>query len=94
MVNILIERNDPKREELFPLLGPIPGARLIFDLNVHILQTSCAMPLPLLDYIEKREQLNIWPTEKGILEKKSISQKKNQKSIDGKPTNIIEKDSE
>lgn len=87
----VIHKNDPKWDELLPLFSSIPGARQVFDLAVDLVQTSCGMAVPFFDYVEERELLNNWATKKGKEGLKEYWQQKNQVSIDGKPTNILSK---
>jgi hypothetical protein len=89
----VIHTNDAQWNELYPLLSPIPGARQIFDLDVELVQTSCGMAVPLYDYVGDRELLKEWASNKGDSGIKDYWQEKNQVSIDGKPTFIMEKGS-
>ncbi len=75
----------------FLYFPPIPGARQIFDLTVDLVQISCGKAVPFFDYVEERESLTDWATKQGEKGLKDYWQKKNQKSIDGKPTNIMDK---
>ncbi len=87
----VIHKNDPEWEELFTLFDPLPGARQMFDLSVDLVQTSCGMAVPFFDYIGEREQLNDWATNKGEQGIREYWSEKNQISLDGKPTHIVEK---
>jgi len=87
----VIHRNDPEWKNTIALFRPLPGARQIFDLAVDLVQTSCGMGVPLYDYAGEREQLNEWANKKGEKGIKEYWKAKNQESIDGKPTRIIEK---
>ena len=68
-----------------------PGARQIFDLKVDLVQTSCGMAVPYLDYVGERTQLNAWAEKKGQSGIRDYWQKKDQTSIDGKATGILDK---
>jgi len=87
----VVHKNDPEWEELFSLFKPIAGARQIFDLTVDLVQTSCGMAVPFFDYAEEREQLKNWAIKQGEEGLKEYWQKNNQKSLDGKATNIMRK---
>jgi len=87
----VIHQHDPQWHDMVSLFKPLPGARQIFDLTVDLVQTSCGMAVPCYDYVEEREQLNAWATKKGIAGIKEYWEEKNQASLDGNPTNIIEK---
>ena len=86
-----VHKNDPEWDELFALFNPIPGARQVFDLNVDLVQTSCGMAVPYYDYVEDRDQLNDWAVKKGEDGLVYYWEEKNQRSFDGLPTNILEK---
>ena len=87
----VIHKNDPEWDQLFSLFNPISGARQIFDLSIDLVQTSCGMAVPYYEYVNEREQLNNWANKIGDKGIKKYWQEKNQVSIDGKPTNIINK---
>jgi len=87
----VIHKNDSEWDELFSQFNPIPGARQIFDLNVDLVQTSCGMAVPFFDYVEEREQLNEMTIKMGEDTVEEFWRQKNQFSIDGKPSNIVDK---
>ena len=87
----VIHKSDPEWKDMITLFRPLPGARQIFDLAVDLVQTSCGMGVPLYDYAGEREQLNEWANKKGEKGIKEYWKQKNQESIDGKPTRILEK---
>ncbi len=84
----VIHKNDPQWEVFYPMFKRIPGARQIFDISLDLIQTSCGMSIPYMDYIGEREQLNDWALKKGELGMEEYWLKNNQTSLDGKPTNI------
>ncbi|WLQ16542.1 pyridoxamine 5'-phosphate oxidase family protein [Hahella aquimaris] len=87
----VIHRNDAEWEELFAHFDPIPGARQIFDLNVDLVQSSCGMAVPFYDYVEDRELLKNWAAKKGDEGIKDYWKQKNEVSLDGKETHIVER---
>ena len=87
----VIHKTDPEWEELLPLFAPLPGARQIFDLSINLVLTSCGMGVPFFDYVDEREQLNDWAAKKGDQGIRDYWKDKNQASLDGKPTHIVEK---
>lgn len=87
----VVHQNDSDWNELFSQFKPIPGSRQIFDLTVDLVQTSCGMSVPFFDYIEEREQLNNLSIKIGEERIKQYWREKNQVSLDGKPTHIVEK---
>jgi hypothetical protein len=86
-----VHQNDPEWSELYPYFKPLPGARQIFDLDVDLVQTSCGMSVPVYDYVEDRDQLSEWAEKKGKEGIKEYWQDRNQTSLDGKATNIMDK---
>jgi len=86
-----IHHNDPEWSKLYCHFSPIPGVRQIFKLSIEMVQTSCGMSVPFFDYVEEREQLNDWAVKKGEDGIKDYWQQKNQVSLDGIPTNILNK---
>ncbi|SMM98360.1 FIG01023442: hypothetical protein [uncultured Candidatus Thioglobus sp.] len=87
----VIHTSDPDWEENANLFGSLPGARQIFDLSVDLVHTSCGMGVPFYEFIGERQQLNDWANKKGEEGIKAYWQEKNQESLDGKITHIIEK---
>lgn len=70
----------------------IPGARQIFVLDIELVQTSCGMGVPLYDYRGQRSQLVEWAEKKGPEGVAEYWERKNQVSLDGKPTQILTND--
>lgn len=87
----VIHQHDAEWDDLYSLFNPIPGARQVFDLTVELVQTSCGMAVPFFDFVEERDQLEKWAGKKGEDGIKDYWQQKNQISLDGKPTNIMNK---
>jgi hypothetical protein len=67
-----------------------PGARQIIVLNVESLQTSCGFGVPLYEFVEDRNQLIEWAEKKGDDGINLFWKEKNQTSIDGLPTKILD----
>ncbi|MCL7752522.1 pyridoxamine 5'-phosphate oxidase family protein [Polaribacter sp. Z022] len=85
-----IKEGDDTWNELITLFPETPGTRQIFDITIESAQTSCGMSIPFYEYKGERNELNDWATEQG---KEGISkywEEKNQTSIDGLPTNILD----
>ena len=89
----VIHPKDVEWDELYSHFNPLPGARQIFDLEVDLVQTSCGMGTPYFDYAEDREHLNEWAIKKGDEKIKQYWVDKNQLSIDGITSHIVEKNS-
>jgi hypothetical protein len=57
---------------------------------VDLVQTSCGYAVPLMDYVEDRQVLANWAQKRGEEGIREYWREKNQLSIDGFPTRIIE----
>lgn len=87
----VVHHNDTDWPALYPHFKPLPGARQIFDLAVSHVQTSCGMGVPLMDYHGERGSLEAWAEKKGEDGVRDYWAQKNQASIDGLPTQILER---
>lgn len=77
-------------QKFYPLFDPTPGERQIIVLDVDSVQTSCGYGVPIYELKEERKTIIEWANKKG---KEGINEywhQKNQKSIDGLPTKILE----
>ena len=80
---------DKEYRELIDMFPKQTGTRQLIDINIEMVQTSCGMAVPYLDFKEERGQLESWADDKGedgILE---YWKEKNIASLDGKPTGIF-----
>lgn len=68
----------------------LAGARQIFDITIESVQTSCGMSIPFYDYVGERNQLLDWAEDKGKEGIEQYWEDRNQTSIDGLPTNILD----
>ncbi|WP_221392364.1 pyridoxamine 5'-phosphate oxidase family protein [Dyadobacter sp. NIV53] len=73
--------------DLFPKL---PGARQIIDISIDIVQTSCGMAVPFMDYKSERDELNKWACKKGDEGIQKYWEEKNTISFDGLETGIFD----
>ncbi|WP_309122057.1 pyridoxamine 5'-phosphate oxidase family protein [Paenibacillus sp.] len=73
-------------ESLVPLFPPMPGARQIIVVDVHLVQSSCGYAVPFLSYEGERDTLQRWADQKGEEGLVEYRRTKNGKSIDGLPT--------
>lgn len=85
-----IKPNDKEWSDVVALFPETPGTRQIFDISIESAQTSCGMSIPFFEYKGEREDLNNWATEQGEEKIQEYWENKNQTSIDGLPTNILE----
>ncbi|MGD1936336.1 MAG: pyridoxamine 5'-phosphate oxidase family protein [Cyanophyceae cyanobacterium] len=82
------DRDWDRHIELFPQL---PGSRQVFVLKIDLVQTSCGYGVPLFDYVGDRDGLNKWAEKKGDRGIQKYWTKNNQVSLDGQPTEILER---
>ena len=87
----VIHQFDDQWQELYSHFPETPGARQIFDLQVDLVQSSCGMAVPFFEYVEERTLLKEWAIKKGEDGIQEYWAKKNQTSLDGKPTRILKK---
>ena len=85
-----IKPNDTEWKSVISLFPEIPGTRQIFEIDVESAQTSCGMSIPFYDYKGERNELNDWAKEKGESGIQQYWKEKNQTSIDGFPTHILD----
>jgi hypothetical protein len=88
-----VHHTDEQWSELYGLFDPTTGARQIFDLDIDLVQSSCGMSIPLFDYVGERDQLSNWAEKKGEAGIREYWEDKNQFSLDGIATHIIDKNS-
>ncbi len=78
--------NSPTWNSLIDRFPPLPGARQMILAQIHRVQTSCGMGVPLFAYQEQRSQLVTWADKKqpeGLL---AYQAQKNRLSVDGQLT--------
>ena len=86
-----IYQTDSDWDEYAALFPKFTGTRQIFLLNIDRVQSSCGMSVPYFDYVEDRELLTDWADKRGKEGIEAYWVKKNQTSIDGFNTDIIER---
>ena len=82
---------DPEWAELIAKFPPLPGVRQLFDVAIESVQNSCGMSIPFYDYVGERDELTAWARKKGDAGIRDYWTRKNQTSIDGLPTHLLEK---
>ena len=85
----VIHPRDAEWDELFALFPPIPGARQILDMNVDLVLASCGKAVPYFDFMGERDDLVEWAERVGEQGVQGLWERKNQVSMDGKPTRIL-----
>ena len=84
-----IHPRDAEWDELVTLFPQIPGTRQIYDMEIDRVLASCGKAVPYFDFVEEREDLNEWATRVGEEGVKSLWERKNQVSMDGKPSGLL-----
>ncbi len=87
------EAVQPRDERWGGLIGQfkqIPGQRQIIMLHIESLQTSCGFGVPRYELVEDRSTLADWCARKGPEGIGKYWVEKNQKTIDGFETRLIE----
>ena len=64
------------------------GARQIFEQTIEMVQTSCGMAVPLMDFVDDRHQLDQWAERQGEDGLDAYRQQKNRATLDGLPTGL------
>ena len=83
----------PRDSEWHGLSGhfpPLTGTRQIMVISVEAVQTSCGYGVPLFHYQGERGTLVRWAEKKGTQGLLEYWREKNQLSIDGLPTRLLE----
>lgn len=83
---------DAEFETLNADFPPSNGARQIYDVQIDVVQTSCGYAVPFYDYVGEREVLANWAIGKGADGVKQYWADRNQSTIDGLPTGILNDD--
>lgn len=75
--------------DMLKLFPDIPGTRQLFEMDVELVQTSCGMGVPLMEFRGNRKELIHWAKDLGEDGLNEYWQKKNTTSLDGLPTGIF-----
>ena len=81
---------DAEYQEYLALFPELPGSRQIIEMQIALVQSSCGMGVPLMQYKEDRTQLLDWARDKGDKGLQEYLEQKNQISLDGLDTGIFE----
>jgi hypothetical protein len=85
-----VHPRDPEWEECARAIPAPTGARQYFRIALDLVQTSCGYAVPLLDYREERTALTRWAEKRGESGIAAYWTEKNQVSLDGMPTGILD----
>lgn len=86
----LPHKGTPTFYGLKPVKDRMPGERQIIVLDIESVQTSCGYAVPMYTYQGERETLARWAEKKGPVGLLDYWRDKNQISIDGLSTNLLE----
>lgn len=81
---------DAEWEELAALFEPHESSRQYVDFEIELVQNSCGFGVPFYEYKENRDNMDRWLASKGEDGVKDYWREKNQTSLDGLPTHIID----
>jgi len=87
----VVHPDDAEWQELSRHFPAHPGARQVFDLAVELVQSSCGHAVPLMNFERDRDQLAAWAAAKGEDGIRQYWHERNQQSIDGIPTHIVDR---
>ena len=85
-----VHRRDAEWDDLFPLFPAEPGARQIIVMAIDSVQTSCGFAVPFYEFQGERPALRRWAENRGEEGLQNYWEEKNQVSIDGLPTGLLQ----
>lgn len=85
-----VHRQDAEWGELRRHFSDLPGERQIIVLDIESVQTSCGYGVPRYTYAGERDTLARWAEKKGPVGLLDYWREKNQVSIDGLPSGLLE----
>ena len=86
----VVRRQDAAWADLHHHFAALPGERQIIVLDIESVQTSCGYAVPMYTYQGERDTLARWAEKKGPVGLLDYWRDKNQISIDGLVTNLLE----
>ena len=85
-----VHPRDPAWASCAALIPPPTGARQYFRVHIELVQTSCGYAVPMMDYQQDRKILSDWAEKRGDQGIQDYWEQRNQFSIDGLPTGLLE----
>ncbi|NJL83421.1 MAG: pyridoxamine 5'-phosphate oxidase family protein [Chloroflexaceae bacterium] len=86
----VIRPRDPDWAHWHAHFSSWPGERQIIAVSLDSVQTSCGYGVPLYEFKQERDKLIAWAKRKGPTAIADYWQQKNQTSIDGLPSRLLE----
>ena len=80
----------PDWSKFYSFFKPTPGERQIIVMDINSVQTSCGAGVPIYELKEERPTIIDWANKKGEQGLVEYWHEKNQTSIDGLPTKLLE----
>jgi hypothetical protein len=80
-----IEQHEPEFPRLAQNFPPYEHPRSIIVVELDRISDSCGYGVPLFEYKDERQQLELWARKRGVEGLKAYRQQKNRRSIDGLP---------
>ncbi len=89
---VAAHRRDENWDELSQLFEPHAGARQYVDFSIEIVQTSCGFGVPFYAFAGERDNMDRWLAAKSEEDIGEYWREKNQVSLDGLPTHILDEE--
>ncbi|MBX3411172.1 MAG: pyridoxamine 5'-phosphate oxidase family protein [Pirellulales bacterium] len=86
----VVRPRDTAWSELRPHFADLPGERQIIVLEIESIMTTCGFAVPRYEFQGHREQLNEFVEKMGPERMDEYRRERNQTSIDGLPTYLLE----
>src|SRR5262245_16371690 len=86
----VVRRRDAQWQEMRKHFPTLPGERQIIVLDIESIMTTCGFAVPLYEFKSHRDQLSEFTCKMGEKRMDEYRQERNQTSIDGLPTYLLE----
>lgn len=87
---IIYPRDELTWQQYSALFNHQPGTRQFFEFSIDMVQTSCGFAVPIFEMSGERDTLVKWASNKGDNGLSDYWAEKNQVSLDGRPTGILQ----
>ena len=86
----VIHQRDPEWADTYAHFKSYPGERQIVVLKIESIMSTCGFAVPLFEFKGERNQLTEYACKMGDEKMDEYRSRKNQTSIDGLPTYLLE----